>query len=288
MSVVSAYAEINGTRINLNGGEENTWTGTGTAPLKSSWSQENHVYAVKLYATDDAGNQTTYDTTLKVVEKVAPVITPETPTTGSVLTNSSPTITWTITDDDSGVDTSTIGITIDSQSMVTGSSISTSAIENGYRCTYTPTSLDDGEHTIKFDASDNDGNAATQASITIKIDTVPPALNVTSPAEGLVTNTAQCVVTGTTNDVTSSPVTLTVNGSPVTVQTNGAWTTTITLTEGENTITIVAKDSAGKETTVTRKVTLDTGAPTFGTVSITPNPADTGASITITAVITDV
>lgn len=288
MSVVSAYAMINGTRINLSSSSGNNWTGSGTAPLKSSWSQPSHAYTVTVYATDDAGNNDTYETTLKVIEKVAPVITPVSPTTGSTLTNNKPTITWDVTDDDSGVNQDTIGITIDSSSKVTGSSIQKSQIENGYRCTYTPgTALDDGQHTIKFDASDNDGNAATQKSITLKIDTVPPTLNVTAPAEGLVTNTALLTVSGTTNDATSSPVTLKVNNQNVEVQKDGNWSTQITLSEGQNTINIVATDAAGKTTTVTRHVTLDTGAPDIQSVTITPNPADAGASITITAIIVD-
>lgn len=288
MSVVSAYAMINGTRINLSSSSGNNWTGSGTAPLKSSWSQPSHAYTVTVYATDDAGNNDTYETTLKVIEKVAPVITPVSPTTGSTLTNNKPTITWEVTDDDSGVSQDSIGITIDNNSKVTGSSIQKTSISNGYRCTYTPqTALGDGQHTIKFDASDNDGNAATQKSITLKIDTVPPTLNVTAPAEGLVTNTALLTVSGTTNDATSSPVTLKVNNQNVEVQKDGNWSTQITLSEGQNTINIVATDAAGKTTTVTRHVTLDTGAPDIQSVTITPNPADAGASITITAIIVD-
>lgn len=288
MSVVEVYSMINGTRVNHTKGSGNTWTATGTAPIKSSYSQPNHVYAVVTYAKDDAGNITTKETTLKVVEKTAPVITPVSPTTGSTLTNNKPAITWNVTDDDSGVDPDTIGITIDSNSKITGSAIQKESITNGYKCTYTPTSaLGDGSHTIKFNASDNDGNAATQKSITLKIDTVPPTLNVTSPAEGLVTNNATLTVSGTTNDATSSPVTLKVNNKTVTVQGNGSWSTQITLSEGQNTITIVATDAAGKSTTVTRHVTLDTGEPVIESVTITPNPANSGASITITAIVTD-
>ena len=94
----------------------------------------------------------------------------------------------------------------------------------------------------------------------MNVDTVPPTLNVTSPAEGLVTNNATVTVKGTTNDATSSPVTVKVNGTAVTVDASGNFSTTVTLTEGSNTITVVATDSAGKATTVTRKVTLDTKA----------------------------
>lgn len=288
MSVVEVWSIINGTRINHTHGSGNTWTATGTAPLKSSYSQPNHKYTVTTYAKDDAGNTTQHETQLRVMEKVAPVITPVSPTTGSSITNNKPTITWNITDDDSGVDVDAIGITIDSGAKITGSSIQKQAIENGYKCTYTPTAaLGDGSHTIKLDGADNDGNVATQKVITIKVDTTPPLLNITSPQEGDVTNNAQCVVSGTTNDATSSPVTVTINNDPVTVQSNGTFSETITLSEGQNTIQITATDAAGKSTTVTRHVTLDTGAPEITQVTIAPDPADAGETITITAIVTD-
>ena len=115
----------------------------------------------------------------------------------ALITNNKPSIVWTITDDDSGVDPSTIGITIDSGSKITGSSISKTTISGGYRCTYTPgTALSDGSHTITVNASDYDGNAAAQKSVSFKIDTVPPTLSVTSPTDGLVTNQASCTVHG--------------------------------------------------------------------------------------------
>ena len=288
MSVVEVYSMIGETRINHTKGSGDQWQATGTAPLKSSWSQPDHKYTVMTYAKDNAGNVTEYESKLRVIEKVAPVITPVSPTTGGTLTNSKPAITWNVTDDDSGVNPESIGITIDSASKITGDSIQKEEIANGYKCTYTPESaLSDGNHTIKLDASDNDGNAASQVSVSIKIDTVPPVLNVTSPTEGLSTNEAKVTVSGTTNDVTSSPVTLKVNDQIVEVQENGSFSTTVTLTEGEKTITIVATDAAGRETTVTRHVTLDTGAPVFDSVTITPDPADAGATITITAIVTD-
>ena len=287
MSVVEVYSMVDGQRINHTHGSGNEWTAAGTAPLKSSWSQPDHKYKVTTYAKDDAGNVTEYESYLRVLEKVAPVITPVSPTTGSTLINGKPSIVWNVTDDDSGVDPDTIGITLDSGSKITGSSIQKESIANGYKCTYTPSeALADGNHTIKLDASDNDGNAASTVSLTVKIDTVPPALTVTTPAEGTVTNQPSITVSGTASDVTSSPVAVKVNNTPVSVE-DGAWSTEVTLSEGQNTITVVAEDSAGKTTTVTRHVTLDTGSPQFESVVASPDPATAGGAITIVAVVTD-
>lgn len=302
MALKTVQAIINGvtTTLTLNA-STGKYEATVTAPAKSSFNQSGHYYNVTIKATDQAGNVTTKDATdaalgaslrLTVKEKVAPVLVFVYPTASALITNNKPAIQFDVTDNDSGVNQSTIGITIDGGSKVT-SGITKTAITNGYRCTYTPTSaLSDGSHTIKIDASDNDGNAATQKSVTFKIDTVPPTLNISGPAQGLVTNNSKVTVAGTTNDVTSSPVTVTIklntgSAENVTVNANGSFSKELTLAEGNNTITVVATDSAGKSTTVTRTVTLDTKAPTITAVTLTPNPVDAGQTYIITVTVTD-
>ncbi len=298
MAVKSAQIVVNGVTVNLTyNSNTGKWEGTGTAPTKSSYNHPGHYYGVTVKATDDAGNSTTKDASdetlgsslrLAVKETTAPVINITAPTASATLTNNQPAITFTVTDDDSGVNPSTIGITIDSGTKITGDTIKKTAITNGYTCSYTPSAaLADGSHTIKVDASDYDGNAAGQKSVTFKIDTVPPTLSVNSPANNIVTNKSSVTVSGTTNDVTSSPVTLTVNGKGVIVGTDGAFSTTVALTLGTNTITIIAKDSAGKTTTITRTVKYDPNPPKITAVTITPNPVNTGKTFTVSVTITD-
>ena len=303
MAINTVTAVINGQTYTLTlNSSTGKYEATITAPSKSSYTLSGHYYPVTVKATDVAGNATTKDATdstlgsslrLQVKEKVAPVITISYPTAGAYITNSKPTIKWKVTDADSGVNPSTIGITIDSGSKVTGDTITKTAVTGGYECTYTPsTALSDGSHTVKIDASDYDGNAATQKSVTFKVDTVPPTLSVTSPANGLVTNASALTVKGTTNDVTSSPVKVTIklnNGTAesVTVGTDGSFSKALTLVAGVNTITVVATDSAGKSTTVTRTVTLDTTPPVIKSVTITPNPVDAGKTFVISVEVTD-
>lgn len=303
MSVKAVQATINGQSYNLTlNSSTGKWEATVTAPSTSSYKQSGHYYGVSLRATDNAGNAVTKDASdatlgsslrLMVKEKVAPVITITAPSANALIINNKPAISWTVTDNDSGVNPDTIKLTIDSGAAITGSSITKEAITNGYRCTYTPTTaLSDGSHTIKVDASDYDGNAATQKSSTFKIDTVPPVLSVTAPTNGLETNQAKVTVTGTTNDVTSSPVTLTIKlnsgaAEAVTVASDGKFSKELTLTSGTNTITIVATDGAGKSTTVTRTVKLDTAAPVISAVTLTPNPVDAGKTFVISVTVTD-
>ena len=303
VSVKTVQATINGQTYTLTlNSSTGKYEATVTAPSKSSYNQSGHYYGVTVKATDEAGNTITKDATdstlgsslqLKVKEKVAPVIAIVSPTSGSYSTNNKPVITWKVTDTDSGVNPSTIGITLDSGTKVTGDAITKTAITGGYQCTYTPTTaLSDGSHTIKLDASDYDGNAAATSSTSFKVDTVPPVLTLSSPTDKLITNQTACTVKGKTNDATSSPVTVTVKlnslaAEAVTVGSDGSFSKALTLAVGTNTITVVVTDGAGKTTTITRTVTLDTTAPVIKSVTLTPNPVDAGKTFIISVEVTD-
>lgn len=302
MAVKTVQAVINGQTYNLT---RNSGTGkyeaTITAPNKSSYGQANHYYDVTIKATDDAGNVTTKNSSdatlgnslkLYVKEKVAPTQTITYPTSSALITNNKPAITWEVKDSDSGINPDSIGITINSGTKIT-SGITKTPITGGYRCSYTPASpLNEGSNVIKVDCADNDGNAATQVSVTFKVDTVPPTLNITSPAQGLITNESTVTVKGTTNDATSSPVLVVIKVNEgedisVTVGSDGSFTKDITLVEGNNTIKVIATDSAKKQTTVMRTVELDTKPPVFGAVTLTPNPVDSGKTFVISVEVTD-
>ena len=301
MAVKTVQVVINGQTHTLTyNATTKKYEATITAPSTSSYNQNGHYYNVKVKATDEAGNSVTKDATdttlgsslqLKVKEKVAPVISITSPSSSAKLTNNKPVINWTVTDADSGVNPSTIKLIIDSQTITTG--ITKTQSGKNYTCSYTPTTaLSDGTHTIKVSASDYDGNVATQKSVTFTVDTVPPELSVSAPVDNLVTNQSSLVVKGTTNDVTSSPVTLTIklNGGTeqtVEVGSDGSFTKTLTLVTGENTIVITAKDGAGKTSTVTKKVVLDQTAPVIKSVTISPNPVNAGATYTISVEVTD-
>ena len=244
-------------------------------------------------ATDDAGNTTTVDqnhTTLgsslkiRVKEKTAPSITITAPSAGAYITTVTPAIEFQVKDTDSGVNAGTIAVTVDGTAV---SNITKTAIDGGYKCTCTSPTLKDGSHTISVKASDNDGNAAVAKTATFTIDTVPPTLQITAPSNDLITNQKAVTVTGKTDDATSKPVTVTVNGVAVTVGTDGTFTKEVTLAEGANTITIVAKDKAGKTTTVTRRVTVNTSAPVIKSITLSPNPVDCGKTFIIAVEITD-
>ena len=292
-SIATVTATINGVTHPLTyNSSTSKWEATLTAPSGSSFNKSDGYYNVSLSAADEAGNVSTADATngnigtnlrLVVKEKVAPTVSIVSPGASAFLTTNMPTITAQLRDADSGVKISTLLFKLDGVAIAYNvAGMTCSAVTGGYNISYTPQkALADGSHTITVAVTDNDGNVSTTASRSFTIDTVAPTLNVVSPAAGLITNQTAGTVSGTTSDVTSSPVTLTIklNGSSVgavTVNGDGSFSKAMTYAEGSNTVVITATDSAGKTTSVTRTVTVDTVPPEFVSVTLTPNPVDAG------------
>lgn len=302
MAVKTVQAVINGVTTTLTyNATTRKYEAPLTAPAKSSYSQAGHYYNVQVKATDEAGNITTVDAShatlgascrLTVKERVAPVSTFVSPASGALLRSVRPAITWTVTDNDSGVNQATIAITIDNGAKIT-TGITKTAITGGYQCSYTPTTdLSQGLHTVKVDATDFDGNPAVQKSLSFTCDTVNPTLTISTPTNGLITKTPACTVSGTAMDATTNPCAVTVKhntgaATSVTVADSGAWSKALTLVEGTNTITVVATDRAGNSTTKTVTVQLDTKSPVFKSVTMTPNPVDAGKTFIISVDVTD-
>lgn len=299
MAIKTVKATINNQTYDLTlNSASGKWEATITAPGKTSYNLAGGYYNVSVEATNEAGTKGSADAStvdgLKLVVKeiVAPVITIVSPTAGAYVANSKQPVVFNITDETggSGVDISTLVVKQDG-TAVAAANITHTAIANGYSVTYTPSAaLSDGSHTVTINCKDHDGNAATEKSTTYTVDTVPPTLNVTSPADGLITAASSVTVAGTTNDATSSPVVITIslNGTDqgtVAVGTGGTFSKVVTLKEGSNTIIVKAKDAAGKESSVTRTVILDTSVPKIKAATITPNPVDTGKTMVISVTI---
>lgn len=295
MAISQVRAQVNGTWHTLTyNSSTGKYEATITAPGSTSFHQSGGYYNVKVEATNTAGTVGTADGSsiaglrLVVKERVAPVITILSPSSGAYVTNSKQPVVFTVVDETggSGINLSSLVVKLDG-TAVASNTITTTAITNGYSVTYTPASAaGDGKHTVTVDVSDNDGNAATQKSTTFTVDTVPPTLNLASPADGLITATAALNVSGTTNDSTSSPVTIKIklNGADqgaVSVGSDGKFSKSITLASGSNTIEVTAADAAGKVSSVTRTVTLDISVPKVVSATINPNPVDAGATMII-------
>lgn len=304
MAIDTVKVTVNGTTVTATSNGNGTYTATLAAPNRTSYNvNSDHYYPITVVATNKAGTATTVnDQTatlgsslrLRVLEKTAPTISISSPTSNQYFGVATPEIKFTLTDEanGSGIAINTLKITVDSKVYTnTTSGVTASVITNGYSVTCVPTTLMDGTHTVKIEVEDNDGNKATSSSISFVTDTIAPTLNVTNPStNGTFVPNAALTVTGTTSDSTSGvpTVKITLNGTDqgaITVS-NGSFSKGVTLVNGSNTIVVTATDKAGRVTTVTRTITLDSSSPVIASVVIDPNPVNVGANYTVTIKVT--
>jgi len=126
-----------------------------------------------------------------------------------------------------------------------------------------------------WDASSNynQGGAVSSGNLTLQpLDIQAPSLNITSPLNNALFNSASVVVSGNASDNgfgNSGISSVTVNG----VIANGGiasgsnianWSETLTLNSGSNTITVVARDGMNNQTT--RQITVTYDAPVIATL----------------------
>jgi hypothetical protein len=234
---------------------------------------------------------------LAVKEQVIPTITITSPSAGAHLATSAPVISFSMRDEvnGSGVNLSSLQIKLDGGAAIASGSngvVVTPAID-GYDVTYTPQSaLSDGVHAVTINVSDNDGNAAEQVSRSFTTSTIAPVLNIASPQNDSIGNSSSVTLQGVTNNAgAASPATVSIalNGVAqglVPIESDGSFSLNLTLAEGENTIVVTATDLAGNSSISTITTTLDTSVPQFTSVSIAPNPANTGASVIISIGVT--
>lgn len=304
MAISRVRVQINGTWTTLTyNSATGAYEATITAPTATSFNRTGGYYPVTVEATNTAGTVTTVNDShatlgnsckLRVQERVKPTVTIVSPTSGARVTNNKQPIVFNVVDETngSGIDIQSVVVQLDDREQ-TDLTLEKTAIANGYRYTFIPgTALADGDHRFSAQVSDNDGNTSNLVDMVFTIDTVAPTLNITSPAEGLLTASTSVVVAGTTNDATSSPVTLTMAldsgaAQAVTVASNGGFTKTYaSLSHGSHKVVIVATDAAGKTTSVTRNFIVDTSVPVISKITITPNPADAGSTMKISVVVT--
>lgn len=309
--IVSIIAEVNGQTYDLTKPSSGTtWTKQFSAPADTSGSNNGGngpgvggnatggYYPVKVTVTDAYGNITTVTTStaslgeslkLKVLETVAPIAAISYPSSGATINNAKPVIQFTITDSGSGVNPSAVYIKIDGG---TATKVTPNISGSVATCEYEiSTALDEGNHTIVVYGTDYDGNTSEEATTTFVVDTAPPILNISAPADNIKTNVTAVTVSGTTNDTTSKPVTVAIDvdgtdQGTVTVNADGSFSKEVTLVNGKsNVISIVATDASGLTTTVTRTIDVSTSAPEITSIVLTPNPSQTGASVTISVTI---
>ncbi|HEX6911614.1 MAG TPA: hypothetical protein VF142_14530, partial [Longimicrobium sp.] len=124
-------------------------------------------------------------------------------------------------------------------------------------------SLTEGANFVTASATDAAGNISTVTRQVTR--SAPPALAVSAPVDGSVTQAASVNVQGTATG--AAPLSLTLNGSPVALGADRAFSQTVALSVGANTFTLVLTDGVGRTVTATRSVTREQD------VQLPPDPA---------------
>jgi hypothetical protein len=143
---------------------------------------------------------------------------------------------------------------------------------------------EDGTYPFTAVATDANGNR-TEATVTFIRDTVPPNLIITSPPEGLVTNSPTITITGTVDD----PEAIVIDGYGMEIPVvNGTFTTQVTLEEGQwNFIWIGAIDPAGNLANAWFQITLDTIPPQINITHPTEGMAVNSPTLNVAGTIID-
>lgn len=123
--------------------------------------------------------------------------------------------------------------------------------------------------TLLFFAKDRAGNAEVVTRQTYTIDTQPPTLDISTLPDGSYTNNGTLNIAGIVKDDIEVQG-VTINDTATPVNADGTFNQALSLATGSNTITIIAKDTAGHAAMNVRTIVFDQTTPTL----IITNPSD--------------
>ncbi|HQK33622.1 MAG TPA: Ig-like domain-containing protein [Spirochaetales bacterium] len=299
-------ADTNPVEISINGGAYTPVTGTlSWYYVWDTTALANGDYELRLRITDKAGNVTTSIVKTVTTNQAAdiPQITQAfvaAPTSGDAGNNVLSTllkVSGTITDDD-GFNTGAVSILLD------GTPPSVGATNNaGTTATweYTWGSLTQGIHYYTVTATDKNGGVNSIGPTYFLVDNANPILTVTSPTAGSKVKTGTLSITGSVSDAGgfgNSPLEITLRHSntgsplhnavytPAVVGGNFSQNIAIDASSLDGTLYIdfLLTDLAGRQTTLTRAVTIDTTPPVLNLSNPAPGAYINGlVSITGTA-----
>ena len=204
-----------------------------------------------------------------------PTVSIQSPVDGFLSGTNSVSVTWTASD--AGVGLDHFEVRVDTGMPVSLPSSATS---------YTAMGLSDGDRTVTVTAFDGSGNSASD-SVTFRVDTTPPIVNILLPDPGASLASATVQVTWTASDATSGLANYEIRldgGSAVGLPSTATSYTFSGLGDGPHSVELTAFDAAGHSTAVTRPFTVDTVSPVLAI--LTPSPglvASSSVDVTWTA-----
>jgi hypothetical protein len=199
-------------------------------------------------------------------DTTAPVVTLQQPAEGALTNATQVTVSGTFSD------ASATTVTVNGvNATVTGNSFTASV------------PVAEGQNSLLIAATDAAGNHTDLTRHVIR-DTTLPTIVIQQPTINTVTNVNQVTVSGTFSDATTT--TVQVNGVNATL-TGNTFTRTVSLVEGANSLTAVAVDAAGNQSTASRSITRDTTIPTITISQPGEGAFTTNTSLTVTGTYSD-
>ncbi len=260
VSLVATASDIDGTVTSVRFLANGTVVGTGSAaPFTATWTPTAAgIYSVIAQATDNSGNITSSTAvSVNVLVNQPPVVRVTTPINGA----STPAGTATnLVADASDPDGTIDNVKFLINGSVLGAPVTTST-SSSYTVPWTPRSA--GTYTVVAQATDNTGNVASSAAVTVTVlANQSPTVVLTSPANGAVVTAGLATTlsaSASDPDGTVRDVQFFANGgslgAAVTVRTSGSyrqqWNPDV---PGIYTITATATDNSGAATSTTATV----------------------------------
>jgi subtilisin family serine protease len=261
-----------------------------TAPYQAEWpttSATNGAHALTAVARDAAGRETTAAAVVVNVfnDLAAPTVAVTSPAADTTL-QGSVAVTATAADDR--------GVT-SVQFLLDGAPLGAAVTTAPYQVEWPTTSATNAPHTLTAVARDAAGRETTAAAVVVNVlnDLAAPSIGLVTPSSGATVDGAIVVSATVTDDVGVTSVQFLLDGAPLGDPVTAApyqveWSTT-SATNAAHTVTAVARDGAGRETTATAvivNVRNDLAAPTVLLTSPSAGATVNGA-ITVTATAVD-
>ena len=228
----------------------------GSFSFTSTTSYDNGgPYIFTVTSTDEAGNTDSKDVEITIDTSLPSLRI----TSATTQNNSKPTITGTT---DAGC---TVTLMKDSDSL------GSETTDSGDFSITSTTDYSDGKHTFIVTSKNPDTDKTNSKEVQITIDTTAPTITITSATTQ---NNSNPTITGTTD--AGCTVTLMKDGDSLgstTAEDSGNFsiTSSANLSDGDHTLTVTSKDTAGNTESKTVQITIDTTKPTIQSTSLVNN-----------------